>query len=109
VVGGAGQQVQRADRAKVDGAAADLEVAADQRVVAEQSLDDPQVERPREVLGVLEPVLEGAVPREVLLVADVVEQLHVLLDLALRLERDEPAEHELALEAPTQSSEYTDA
>ena len=59
VVGGAGQQVQRAgDAAEVDPLAADLQRAADERVVAEQALDDPQVEGARDVLGVLEPVLE---------------------------------------------------
>ena len=84
--------------AQVDAPAVDLELAADERVVAEQALDDPQVEVARDVLRVLEPVLERAVARDVLLVPDVVEQLQVLGDLVLGLDGDEAVEHELALE-----------
>jgi hypothetical protein len=38
-------------------------------------LDDPQIEGTRDVLRVLEPVLEGAMARDVLRVVDVREQL----------------------------------
>ena len=54
------------------------ELTGHQRVVAEQVLDDPQVERARDVLRVLEPVLELAVARDVVGVVDVREQLDCL-------------------------------
>jgi hypothetical protein len=61
-------------------------------------LDQPQIERPGDVLGVLEPVLEGPVALDVACVADVGQQLHLLADLVLRLDDDEAAEQVLALE-----------
>ena len=73
------------------------QLAPDERVVAEQVLDDPQIERARDVLRVLEPVLEGAVARDVLRVVDVGEQLQLLGDLVLGPDGDEAPEHELAL------------
>ena len=75
VIGRAGQQVQRAgDPAEVDALVADLQRAGDQLVVTEQVLDDPQVERARDRLGVLEPVLELAVALHVRRIVDVGQQ-----------------------------------
>ena len=93
VVGGAGQEVDRAvDAAEVDRLVADAQRPADELVVAEEVLDEPQIERPGDVLGVLEPVLEGAVALDVARVADVGQQLQLLADLVLRLDDDESAD-----------------
>ena len=77
------------DPAQVDRLALDLQLAVEQLVVAEQVLDDPQVEGARDVLRVLVPVLEAAVAGEEAGVAEAGEQLQVLGQLGLRLERDE--------------------
>jgi hypothetical protein len=66
VVGCAGEQVQRTlDPAELDVLAADLKLAGDQLVVAEEVLDDPEIEGAGDRLRVLEPVLELAVPLQV--------------------------------------------
>ena len=66
VVGRAGQQVQRHRQpAEVDGRPAHLQLTADQLVAREQVAHDPQVESARDVLGVLEPVLEDPVAIDV--------------------------------------------
>ena len=102
VVGGAREQVQRAvDPAQVDALAADLQLAGDQLVVAEQVLDDPEVERAGNRLGVLEPVLELAVALDVGGVVDVGEQLQLTGDLVVGLDRDEAGEHVLAAQHAT--------
>ena len=72
------------ERAEVDAAPVDLEVAGDQGVVAEQVADDPQVEVAGDVLGVLEPVLELAVARDVLGIVEVAEELELARDLGGR-------------------------
>ena len=99
VVGGAGQEVHGAvDAAEVDRLVADAQRSADELVVAEEVLDEPQVEGPGDVLGVLEPVLEGAVALDMAGIADVGQQLQLLADLVLGLDGDEAADQELALQ-----------
>ena len=99
VVGGAGQEVHGAvDAPEVDRVAVDAQGPGDELVVAEEVLDEPQIEGPGDVLGVLEPVLEGPVALDVARVPDVGQQLQLLADLVLRLDDDEAAEQELALE-----------
>ena len=72
MVGRPSEQVERhRDVREVDPAAANSDRAVDQPVVAEQVANDPQVERPRDVLGVLEPVLELAVAGDVVFVVEV--------------------------------------
>ena len=69
VVGRSGEQVERhRDVREVDPASANSYCSIDQFVIAEQMADDPQVEASRDVLGVLEPVLELAVAGDVVLV-----------------------------------------
>lgn len=59
-------------------------------------LDDPEIERSRDVLGVLEPVLELSEAFDVTLVIDVGEKVDALLDLVLGVQQDEAADHRLA-------------
>ena len=77
---------------------ADAQRPGDELVVAEEMVDEPQIEGPGDVLGVLEPVLEGPIALDMAGVADVGQQLQLLADLVLRLDDDEAAEQELALE-----------
>ena len=60
------QEQRAADAPEVDALAADLQRAGDEPVLHEQVLDDPEVERARDVLHVLEPRLEVVVALEVL-------------------------------------------
>ncbi len=60
---------------------ADLKRGGDQRVVAEQVADDPQIELARDVLGVLEPVLELAVAGDVGGIVEVQQQVDLARDL----------------------------
>ena len=76
----------------------DAQGSADELVVAEEVLDEPQIEGSGDVLGVLEPVLEGPVALDMAGVTDMGQQLQLLADLVLRLDDDEAAEQELALE-----------
>ena len=54
VVGGAGQEIHgTVDASAVDRLAVDAQRSADELVVAEEVLDEPQIERAGDVLGVL--------------------------------------------------------
>ena len=99
MVGGAGEQVERHRYVrKVDAASANSDGSVDQLIVTEQMADDPQVERSRHVVGVLEPVLELAIPGDVVLVVEVQQQVDLSGDLGAGLDQDEPRDHVLPLE-----------
>ena len=84
VVARAGQDRHRAaDPAEVDPLAVDLERAGDELVALEQVLHDPEVERARDVLRPLEPVLELRVPAHVVGVAQAEQQVELLAHLVL--------------------------
>ena len=99
VVGCAGKQVQRhVDPLQVHASPPDLQRSAEEEVVAEQVAHDPQIELAGDVLGVLEPVLELGVTRDMRGIADAVQQGELPLHLGARLDQDEAGEHVLALQ-----------
>ncbi len=99
VVTGPGEQLQRHREVRqVHVFSADPHRPADEGVVAEQVLDDPQVEAAGDVLRVLEPVLELGVSGEVGRVVEMLEQVKLPADLRARLDQHETGEHVLALE-----------
>jgi hypothetical protein len=72
VIRGTAEQVERHGQlGEIHSAASDAQLALDQLVVAKQMPDDPQIKRARDVLGVLEPVLELLVTVQVVGVAHV--------------------------------------
>ena len=99
MVGCAGKQVQRhVDPLQVHASPPDLQRSAEEEVVAEQVAHDPQIELAGDVLGVLEPVLELGVTRDMRGIADAVQQGELALHLGARLDQDEAGEHVLALQ-----------
>ena len=68
-----------------------LELPGDQLVVAEQMLDDPEIEGPGDRLGVLEPVLEFAVARDVRRSSKLRQQVELTGDLVVGPDQTNPA------------------